>query len=352
MNTRHKAAVTVLLAAAIVPVANTETIYVDATSCDSDCCVANGTPGCDDPECEAIICAIDPFCCDSSWDGLCADQALDLCPVLCLVGSGTAEDPYCSIQIGIDNALNGDEVLVAPGTYFETINFIGKAITLRSSDGADVTTIDAQQGGTVVTCGSGEGANTVLSGFVITGGNFSSGGGMRNQSSSPTVTNCTFTANSASLRGGGMYNVTASSPTVTDCMFSGNTASVGGGMRNENSSSPTVTNCTFSGNTADIGGGMNNNSSSSPTVTNCTFSGNTADIGGGMDNSSGSSPLVTDCTFCDNSPEHIGGQVVLSGQIHMSSFCPIPVCPGDITGDGVVGINDFLDLLAAWGACP
>ena len=31
--------------------------------------------------------------------------------------------------------------------------------------------------------------------------------------------------------------------------------------------------------------------------------------------------------------------------------CPDP-CPADIDGDGNVGINDFLDLLAAWGRCP
>ena len=43
----------------------------------SDCCVANGTPGCTDPECEAKICSIDPFCCDSVWDGICANEALD-----------------------------------------------------------------------------------------------------------------------------------------------------------------------------------------------------------------------------------------------------------------------------------
>ncbi len=56
-------------------------------------------------------------------------------------GSGTERDPYCSIQIAIDNAVDTDEIVVAPGKYFETINFFGKAIWLRSSDGAEVTTI-------------------------------------------------------------------------------------------------------------------------------------------------------------------------------------------------------------------
>ena len=34
------------------------------------------------------------------------------------------------------------------------------------------------------------------------------------------------------------------------------------------------------------------------------------------------------------------------GQTQMTTFCPIPVCPGDINGDGEAGINDFLDLAA------
>ncbi len=99
-------------------------------------------------------------------------------------GSGTEGDPYCSIQVAIDNAVDTDEIVVAPGTYFETINFLGKAITLKSSAGAAVTTIDAQAAGSVVTCNSGEGLDTVLDGFTITGGLAGSGGGMFNFNSS------------------------------------------------------------------------------------------------------------------------------------------------------------------------
>jgi hypothetical protein len=61
----------------------------------------------------------------------------------------------------------------------------------------------------------------ILDGFTITGGNADGdypherGGGMYNDASSPTLTNCTFAGNSAGGRygyGGGMYNH-ASSPT-------------------------------------------------------------------------------------------------------------------------------------------
>ena len=41
-------------------------------------------------------------------------------------GSGTVGDPFCSIQTAIDTAMDMDEIVVAPGTYNETINFLGK----------------------------------------------------------------------------------------------------------------------------------------------------------------------------------------------------------------------------------
>ena len=44
-----------------------------------DCCADNGTPGCDDPVCCALVCDIDPFCCDVAWDGICAGEADELC---------------------------------------------------------------------------------------------------------------------------------------------------------------------------------------------------------------------------------------------------------------------------------
>ncbi len=215
---------------------------------------------------------------------------------------------FPTIQAAIDAAVDGDEVEVHPATYNENINLLGKAITVRSSDGAGVTTIDAGGSGTVVTCNSREGADTVLDGFTITGGDAPGGGGMINSGSSPTVTNCTFSGNSAGDLGAGMYN-SNSDPTVTNCIFSGNAAgSGGGGMLNLLSSNPTVTNCIFSGNSVSSGfggGGMLNWLNSSPTVINCTFSGNTVtNDGGGMYNLC-SNPTVANCILWGDSPNEI-----------------------------------------------
>ncbi|MFZ0931588.1 MAG: PKD domain-containing protein [Syntrophobacteraceae bacterium] len=74
-------------------------------------------------------------------------------------GAATINVPadYPTIQAGIDAAVDGDTVLVDPGTYVEAINFAGKAITVASSAGPEVTTIDANGQGPVVTdydCGA------------------------------------------------------------------------------------------------------------------------------------------------------------------------------------------------------
>jgi hypothetical protein len=75
------------------------------------------------------------------------------------------------IQAGINAAVNGDTVLVSPGTYYENINFSGKNITVISASGPGVTTIDGQQTGPSVTFASGETLNAVLSGFTVRNGN-------------------------------------------------------------------------------------------------------------------------------------------------------------------------------------
>jgi parallel beta-helix repeat protein len=265
-----------------------------------------------------------------------------------------------SLQAAINASVNGDEIEAVPGTYHENINFVSRAITLRSASGVPNDTIINGNGAVhVVSCIGGETSTTVLQGFTITGGNANgtgfgsdSGGGMYNRFTSPTLSNCIFSGNTAKFGGGGMFN-DGSSPTVTNCTFSANTATnVGGGMFNENSSSPTVSNCTFSANTfTNSGGGMFNDGSSSPTVTNCTFSGNIAIFfGGGMSNA-GSSPTMTNCTFSGNEAPNAGGGMYNSQSMPTVTNCTFS---GNTAFEGggmynTVGSDPMLTNCILWG---
>ncbi|MHC4500677.1 MAG: choice-of-anchor Q domain-containing protein, partial [Planctomycetota bacterium] len=144
------------------------------------------------------------------------------------------------------------------------------------------------------------------------------GGGIYNDNSSTTVTNCTFIGNTAET-GGGMSNHVNSNTTVTDCTFSGNEANSGGGMYNINCNTA-VTNCMFSRNSVEYyGGGMCNNSGSTA-VTNCTFNGNEAKYQGGGVHNDNSNLTVTNCILWDNSDQ---GGIDESAQIYINTNTPV-----------------------------
>ncbi len=231
----------------------------------------------------------------------------------CPGGDGSELDPYCSIQTAIDNAVDTDEIVVAPGTYFEAINFLGKTITLRSLDGPDVTTIDAQQSGTVVTCVSGEGLDTVLRGFTIRGGigtefdgsPLTRGGGMLNEESSPTVIDCRFVANTADF-GGGMYNE-ESSAAVIGCLFFNYVELSGGGIYTQGGAI-TVLDSTFQNNLALHGAGLHA-VFATITISNCLFASNASNSDGGAVSIAGGSQMFTGCVFFGNGAIGDGGAI-------------------------------------------
>ena len=87
----------------------------------------------------------------------------------------------------------------------------------------------------------------------------------------------TFGDNSAGTVGGGIFNT--GTLTVTNSTFSGNSASSGGGIENLASSTLTITNSTLANNVADDAGGGIANSGGTLTITNCLVGGNTAPTG-------------------------------------------------------------------------
>jgi hypothetical protein len=47
------------------------------------CCEPHGNRGCSDPQCEACVCDVDPFCCQVGWDVFCVNGASEECRVFC-----------------------------------------------------------------------------------------------------------------------------------------------------------------------------------------------------------------------------------------------------------------------------
>jgi len=79
---------------------------------------------------------------------------------------------YSTIQSAIVAASDGDVVIVSPGTYTGSIDFLGKAITVRSTNPdddvvRDSTVIRASEGKACVTFQGGETARCVLAGLTI-----------------------------------------------------------------------------------------------------------------------------------------------------------------------------------------
>ena len=295
-------------------------------------------------------------------------------------------DAYTDLQTALTTAADDDEIWVAAGIYRptgdadRTQSFILRNSIALYGGFSGTETLREQRNWTInetvlsgnigapdtnadnsyhVLIGSGTRRTSVLDGFTISdgaadGAGFNRyGGGMFNDSGSPTITNCIFLRNISIYLGGAMYNLSSlGSPMITDCKFSENSAEAGGGIMNSSGSSPiltrciftqngavlgggaifnsencntvvtdstfsnnnaydggamlsfhhcscTVTNSTFSFNTAGDDGGALLNNSSDPTMTNCTFTGNTANYGGAIYNHV-ADPVVMNCTFFEN----------------------------------------------------
>ncbi|MCK4447098.1 MAG: DUF1565 domain-containing protein, partial [Candidatus Marinimicrobia bacterium] len=250
-------------------------------------------------------------------------------------GDGSENNPFATIQHGIDATIDGDTVLVATGTYVENINFNGKNIVVISTDGPEVTIIDGNQDTSVVIFNSGETSSAVLSGFTIQNGSAHYGGGIYCNNSSPSLENVVVSGNMADS-GGGINCRNNSNPSFVNMTVRGNMADWEGGGIFCHSSSPNLENVKISENTADISGGGVCFGSSSPTLKNVTVSGNTASSsGGGILCANNSSPSLENVTVSLNAANYAGGIYFWNNSSPTLMNVTIGENTADINGGGI-----------------
>ncbi len=209
--------------------------------------------------------------------------------------SGANGFPFATIQKGIDSAINGDTVLVQPGTYVENINFNGKNIvvgslfiTTQDTSYISSTVIDGNRSGCVVSFRNGEDDTAVLCGFTITNGYGDEGGGIRCENAHPRLLHLIITKNEAFMSGGGI-NLLGSNSFLSEIIVEGNKANDGGGgIFFWWGSNATLENVLINGNSSSSGGGIDICCDSNPIIKNSTITNNVASSynGGGVYNRS------------------------------------------------------------------
>lgn len=245
---------------------------------------------------------------------------------------------FPTIQAAVNASNNGDLILVAPGTYNETVDYGCRNITIKSTGGAAVTTINRTTDRTVYIHCATTNRSGGMEGFRITGG------GMRICcGASPTIKNCVFQNNNLTMFCCGVaVQCDGGSPLFDGCTFQNNNPTVGGNavinffggvstpvMRNctlTNNGSTSICeggainisnvgvaalieNCTFTGNVAGCGGGAiwfgGDNTGS--VVRNCTFTNNSGNCGGTIRVTQGARPTIEDCTVTNGSAQNCEG---------------------------------------------
>jgi parallel beta-helix repeat protein len=228
---------------------------------------------------------------------------------------------YDTIQAAINAASNGDEIVVTDGIYKgdgnKNLDFLGKAITVRSENDPEHCIIDCENDGRGFYFHNGEDNTSVLKGFTIRNGYVdgswpqNSGGGIFCDSSSPTITDNIIIKNSALYSGGGIICFESSSPIIQNNTITENTAFLGGGVYCFRSS-PMITNNNITLNSTDShGGGISCSDYSTPIIQNNVIIGNkgriTTGTGGGVECYHYASPTIINNIIAQNSAGNGGG---------------------------------------------
>lgn len=242
------------------------------------------------------------------------------------VAADLAVGPGQSIQAAIQAAANGDQILVQPGTYHESLTLLGKSIQVLGVGGAAVTTVDPGGGNqTCVRFIGGEPPSAEIAGFTLRNGEH----GVRIENGSGArVRGCVIEHNL--LRGGASYNPNGpqaaaavvfeecvirdnegpglyGNVTARRCVISGNTRS---GVV---TTAGVLSDCTIRGNATPFnGGGIFMGGST--VVERCLIADNVAGLsGGGVFTLDAGTLSLTGCTVRDNTAGLEGGGILAAG---------------------------------------
>jgi parallel beta-helix repeat protein len=268
---------------------------------------------------------------------------------------GSVADRCRTVQRAVDRAQEGDEILVATGTYtgvqaregMTQVIYISETVTIRGGYNTAFTTwdpdtysttLDAQRQARVVYVRGEPSAHIAptLEGLRLTGGVADVGGGVHSRDADPVISGCHVFSNTATNDGGGLllggratlagnriYGNTATDDgggasvggdgaTLTGNRIYRNEAAGGGGLCLSFVSNATLTDNDIYANTAtDDGGGVFSSNSPNPTMTGNRVYSNTANIGGGIYMSGGHDGILTDNQVYNNTASLYAGGLYL-----------------------------------------
>jgi len=288
---------------------------------------------------------------------------------------------YSTIQAAIDAASNGNVVLVAEDTYYENINFKGKAITVAShfilfKDTSHITNtiIDGSQpiysdSASVVSFISGEDTNSVLCGFTLTGGTgiptptYRAGGGIVLYNSGAQIKNNIIEFNTITnvtwADGGGIFiliynnsNIVVKNNIIQNNTCTGTDYALGGGISLQTNGHTQISNNKIvensisanvaTGGAIDIWGPINELYIISNLIKGNTVQSNTGG-GGGIDiyECTTNTPVIENNVIVDNYSSVYGGGILVD-RVLDDSFKSGLINPHSTSGSGDVLAEQYL----------
>jgi hypothetical protein len=249
-----------------------------------------------------------------------------------IVENVTAGTEYHHIQTAVDDAAEGDEIVVSNGVwqYLENIDFKGKKLTLRSTNPKDPAVVAATviNGGGLrpaVSFSARETSGSMLAGFTITGGT----AGIYCLDAWPTVVNCRIVGNSGAGIESEFTVPSFNNARIINCDICGNGAE---GVWARNRIAPSLINCLIAGNK---GSGID--ARQFAVITNCTV------VENAMSGIATYNGIISNCIVWGNEPP----EVVNHGLIASTTYTDVQ---GGMAGIGNISADPCFVRPGHWNA--